>query len=135
MHFLTLNSEEKFQPLQVPENHQMNLMHSIKRKSQISYQRLQHFVTKISFPKCWASFLYTFVIWSKFWSTHKYNVFFILGVGIANIVEHSPHDSLVKMYIINFVYVNLLDSPKLLQDRFHYYTCFTYEETKEVRRG
>ena len=62
-------------------------------------------------------------------------MFFILGVGIANIVEHSPHDSLVKMYIINFVYVNLLDSPKLLQDRFHYYTCFTYEETKEVRRG
>lgn len=37
-------------------------------------------------------------------------MFFILGVGIANIVEHSPHDSLVKMYIINFVYVNLLDS-------------------------
>ena len=47
MHFLTLNSEEKFQPTQVPENHQMNLMHRIKRKSQISYQRLQHFVTKI----------------------------------------------------------------------------------------
>lgn len=58
MYFLILNSEEKFQSLQVPENHQMNLMHKIKRKSQISYQKLQHFVTKMSFPKCGDSFLY-----------------------------------------------------------------------------
>ena len=38
-------------------------------------------------------------------------MFLILGVGIANPVEHSPHDSLVNVHIINFVYVNLLDSP------------------------
>lgn len=73
-------------------------------------------------------------IWSKCWSTHKY-VFLILGVGIANIAEHSPHDSLVNMYIINFVCVNLLDSPKLLQDRLHYYTCFTYKEVREFVQG